>query len=153
MERICSAIERSALRSGAVWLLLGNSEIGQNPRAFTIAARPRAQMPADGPDGTNVHTHTIDGPTGALSLRRRHSPSLSTYSRSSTSSVQISANSTRCYRDLIEHSHGHSPVSGISMVVAAALLILFAMRPLGQLREVCPQFVWGTKGSSRHLSN
>ena len=106
----------------------------------TLARSPSLQglalkMPADGPDGTNVHTHTIDGPTGALLIAEK------TFAKPlDVFPVQYIIGTDQ--RQLDEVLQGFNRTLswslagfGISMVVAAALLILFAMRPLGQLRE------------------
>lgn len=92
------------------------------------------KMPADGPADINVHTHKIEGPTGTLLIAEK------TFSKPhETSPIQYIIGTDQRHLDEVLQSFNQTlswslTGFGISMVVAAALLILFAMRPLQQLR-------------------
>ncbi|MGQ0456263.1 MAG: ATP-binding protein [Hyphomicrobium sp.] len=92
------------------------------------------KMPSDGTDGTDVHTHTIEGPTGALLVAEK------TFAKPQEASpVQYIIGTDERHLDEVLKSFNQTlswslAGFGVSMVVAATLLILFAMRPFEQLR-------------------
>lgn len=92
------------------------------------------QMPTDGPPSVDVHTHTIDGPTGPLLIAEKAFAMLN-----EVAPVQYIIGTDQRHLDEVLQSFNQTlswalAGFGISMVVAASLLILFAMRPLEQLR-------------------
>lgn len=92
-------------------------------------------MPTDPGSDTEVHKHAIEGPTGLLLVAEK------TFTKpNQTEPVQYVIGTDQRHLEEVLQSFNRTlswsfTGFGISMVIAAGLLILFAMRPMKQLRQ------------------
>lgn len=103
-------------------------------RSASMKAAP-LKTPPDGRGDVGVHTHTIAGPTGALLVAERLE-----WADPSKHPLQFIIGTDKRHLDGVVRSFNATlswslAALGISMACAAALLILYAMRPLSQLNQ------------------
>lgn len=131
LQRNLSDPRYEVTSSGFYWEI---QKLGQSLAQSPSLQGRTLRMPADGPADTDVHTHTINGPTGPLLVAEK------TFAKPNQASpVQYIIGTDQRHLDEVLQSFNKTlswslAGFGISMVVAASLLILFAMRPLEQLR-------------------
>lgn len=91
------------------------------------------EPPPDGRSDVGTHTHLIEGPTGELLVAERLE-----WKNPGMPPIQFIIGTDKRHLDSVVSSFNNTlswslVTLGLSMVVAAALLILYAMRPLAQL--------------------
>ena len=95
---------------------------------------PPLHMPLDLPNDVGVHTHTIEGPTGPLILAEK-----AVWTKPSTAPDRFIIGTDQHHLDAVVSSFNTTlavslAAFGLSLVTAATLLILYALKPLRQLR-------------------
>ena len=95
---------------------------------------PPLHMPLDLPNDVGVHTHTIEGPTGPLILAEK-----AVWTKPSTAPDRFIIGTDQHHLDAVVSSFNTTlavslAAFGLSLVAAATLLILYALKPLRQLR-------------------
>lgn len=131
LQRNLSDPRYEVLLSGFYWEIQKSGAILARSPSLQGAA---LKMPTDSAGGTDVHTHTIEGPTGTLLVAEK------TFAKQHEKSpIQYIIGTDQRHLDEVLQSFNRTlswslTAFGISMVVAATLLIIFAMRPLKQLR-------------------
>ena len=95
---------------------------------------PPLHMPLDLPNDVGVHTHTIEGPTGPLLLAEK-----AVWTKPSTAPDRFIIGTDQHHLDAVVSSFNTTlavslAAFGLSLVAAATLLILYALKPLRQLR-------------------
>lgn len=95
---------------------------------------PPLHMPLDLPNDVGVHTHTIEGPTGPLLLAEK-----AVWTKPSTAPDRFIIGTDQHHLDAVVSSFNTTlavslAAFGLSLVTAATLLILYALKPLRQLR-------------------
>jgi len=95
---------------------------------------PPLRMPPDTPKDVGVHTHTIEGPTGTLIAVEK-----AVWPDPSTTPERFIIGTDERHLDAVVSSFNTTlamslAAFGLSLLGAAALLILFALKPLRQLR-------------------
>ncbi len=116
--------------SGYYWEIQQQGDV--LARSPSMKAAPLV-TPPDGRSDVGVHTHRIAGPTGELLVAE----SLE-WKNPGKPPVQFIIGTDKRHLDTVVNSFNNTlswslTALGLSMVAAAALLILYAMRPLGQL--------------------
>lgn len=95
---------------------------------------PPLQTPADAPSDVGVHTHVVEGPTGTLLVAEK-----AVWPTPSKTPVRFVIGTDKRHLDSVLASFNSTlnaslAVFGLSLVAAATLLIVYALRPLHQLR-------------------
>ncbi|WP_244500024.1 ATP-binding protein [Methyloceanibacter superfactus] len=95
---------------------------------------PPLHMPPDTPKDVGVHTHLIEGPTGPLIVAEK-----AVWTNPSAAPDRFIIGTDERHLDAVVSSFNTTlavslAAFGLSLVAAATLLILYALRPLGQLR-------------------
>ena len=117
--------------SGYYWEIQQGGQV--LARSASMQAAP-LKTPPDGRADVGVHTHTIPGPTGTLLVAERLD-----WKKPEAQPVQYIIGTDQRHLDAIFDSF-NATLSwslaglGLSMVLAAGLLILYAMRPMQELR-------------------
>lgn len=96
---------------------------------------PVLATPEDGPADVGVHTHTVAGPTGTLLVAER-----AKWIDPTGNPISFLIGTDKRHLDSVLHAFdrtvGYSLAAFAALMIgAAALLILYAMRPLDQLRQ------------------
>jgi signal transduction histidine kinase len=95
---------------------------------------PPLHMPPDAPNNVGVHTHIIEGPTGPLIVAEK-----AVWTNPSTAPDRFIIGTDQRQLDAVVSSFNTTlavslAAFGLSLVAAATLLILYALKPLWQLR-------------------
>jgi signal transduction histidine kinase len=95
---------------------------------------PPLRMPRDTPKDVGVHTHMIEGPTGPLIVAEK-----AVWTNPSAAPDRFIIGTDQRHLDAVVSSFNTTLVIslaafGVSLVAAATLLILYALKPLRQLR-------------------
>ncbi len=95
---------------------------------------PPLNMPPDTPNDIGVHTHIIEGPTGPLIAVEK-----AVWTNPSAAPDRFIIGTDERHLDAVVSSFNTTlavslAAFGLSLVAAATLLILYALKPLGQLR-------------------
>jgi signal transduction histidine kinase len=95
---------------------------------------PPLHMPPDTPKDVGVHTHLIEGPTGPLIVAEK-----AVWTNPSAAPDRYIIGTDQRQLDAVVSSFNATlavalAAFGLSLVAAATLLILYALKPLGQLR-------------------
>lgn len=130
LQRNLSDPRYEVARSGYYW------EIQRGPQVLARSASMQGaalKTPKDGKRGL-VHTHIIEGPTGTLIVAEK-----SIQPDKSQLPVQFVIGTDQRHLNAVEASFNSTmaaalTVFGLSLVLAASLLIIYALRPLQQLR-------------------
>lgn len=117
--------------SGYYWEIQKNGDV--LARSDSLKGPP-LRIPADQPNDIGVHTHMIDGPTGPLLIAER-----AIWPTPASKPVRFVIGTDQRHLDAVLASFNKTlaislAAFALSLVVAAALLIVYAMRPLWQLR-------------------
>lgn len=112
-------------------------------RSPSLKAAP-LRTPEDERSDIGVHTHAIPGPTGTLLVAEKLD-----WREPHNAPIQFLIGTDQRHLDAIVGSFNHTlswalTVFGLSMVLAAALLILYAMRPLAQVHAALHQVQTGS---------
>ena len=133
-------------RSGYYWEIQRGGHV--LARSASMQAAP-LKTPPDSRADVGVHTHTIPGPTGTLLVAERLE-----WKNPEGAPIQYIIGTDQRHLDEIFDSF-NSTLSwslsglGLSMVLAAALLILYAMRPM---QEICHALIQVRSGESKKLN-
>lgn len=116
--------------SGFYWEIQQSDQV--LARSASLKAAP-LQTPDDHRRDIGVHTHAISGPTGTLLVAEKLD-----WREPQKAPIQFLIGTDERHLDAIVDSFNHTlswalTIFGLSMVLAAALLIVYAMRPLGQV--------------------
>lgn len=116
--------------SGFYWEIQQSDQV--LARSTSLKAAP-LQTPDDHRSDIGVHTHVIAGPTGTLLVAEKLD-----WREPQKAPIQFLIGTDQRHLDAIVGSFNHTlswalTIFGLSMVLAAALLIVYAMRPLAQV--------------------
>jgi signal transduction histidine kinase len=116
--------------SGFYWEIQQSDQV--LARSASLKAAP-LKTPDDHRSDIGVHTHVIAGPTGTLLIAEKLD-----WREPQKAPIQFLIGTDQRHLDAIVSSFNHTlswalTIFGLSMVLAAALLIVYAMRPLAQV--------------------
>ena len=117
--------------SGFYWEIQKNGNVLARSESLE---GPPLHMPLDTPKDVGVHTHMIEGPTGPLIVAEK-----AVWTNPSAAPDRFIIGTDKRHLDAVVLSFNTTlavslAAFGLSLVAAAALLILYALKPLGQLR-------------------
>lgn len=126
--------------SGFYWEIQKDDQV--LARSASLKAAP-LQTPEDHRADIGVHTHVIAGPTGTLLVAEKLD-----WQEPGKAPIQFLIGTDQRHLDAVVGSFNHTlswalTVFGLSMVLAAALLIVYAMRPLAHVYDALRQVQTG----------
>jgi len=146
MQRVLSDPRYSIPLSGFYWEVQKNGKIAARSNSLE---GPMLKVPIDGGSDTQVHTHSIDGPTGKLLIAERLR-----WLNDEKEPIRIIIGTDKRHLSHVLDEFNTTllwslGIFSVSMIVVAGLLLMFAMAPIGQLRAAFASYRAGATPDMR----
>ncbi len=146
MQRVLSDPRFSIPLSGFYWEVQKN---GASAARSNSLEGPMLKVPVDGGSDTQVHTHSISGPTGELLIAERLR-----WLNGEKQPIRIIIGTDKRLLDRVLGEFNTTllwslGIFSLSMIVVAGLLLIFAMAPIGHLRTAFANYRSGATPDMR----
>lgn len=146
MQRVLSDPRYSIPLSGFYWEV---QKSGATSARSNSLEGPPLKVPVDGGSDTQVHTHSISGPTGELLIAERLR-----WLNGENEPIRIIIGTDKRLLDKILGEFNSTltwslGIFSLSMIVVAGLLLAYAMAPVGQLRAALANYRSGATATMR----